>query len=240
MNNSNIVPRCKQLNNTVTVKQFLVAKNDTCIMDLAHQKLNKNLPDEYFSNEWEKHTEACQKSQDNTKLMEQMTVRYAHLLSEYKPPKENSKDPETSSEVSFISSASIPLNSESERPRKHNYNPSDLIKKIIDNVPVFDGKTSELNQFINTIKSVANLYNIPDIQIVLLQTRGKPHEITMHIIDNNPEVGWEGVKRKLTSNYGATKSRIDSGIQLKNISMKENETVSEYLARARTLFKPKL
>ena len=35
MSNSNVTPRCKQLNNTTTAKQFLVANNDMCIMDLA-------------------------------------------------------------------------------------------------------------------------------------------------------------------------------------------------------------
>ena len=198
------------------------------------------MPNDYFRNEWEKHTEACRKTQDKTKLMEQMTARYAHLLSEDKPLKEISKDPKTSSEVSFISSASASTNSESERPCKSNYNPSDLTKEIINNVPVFDGKTSELNQFINMIKSVASLYNIPKIQIVLLRTRGKSHKIIMHVIEDDLEAGWEGVKRKLTSSYSITKNRIDAGIQLKNSFKKENKTVSKYLAKARTLFKAKL
>ena len=76
--------------------------------------------------------------------------------------------------------------------------------------------------------------------MVLLRTRGKSHEIITHVIEDDPAVGWEGIKRKLTSNYGATKSRMDAGIQLKNMAMKENETLGEYLARARTLFKAKL
>ena len=240
MNNSNVIPKCKQLNNMITAEQFLAANNDTCIIDLARQTLNENLTDEYFRNEWEKHTEACNKTQDKTRLMEQMTARYAHLLSEDIPLKESSKDPETSSEASFISSVSASTNPVSKRPHKPNYKPSDLTKEIIDNVPIFDGKTSKLNQFINTIESVARIYNIPEIQIVLLRTRSKPHKITTHIIEDNPEADWEGVKRKLTSNYGVTKSRMDTGIQLKNISMKEGKTLGEYLARARTLFKAKL
>ena len=135
--------------------------------------------------------EACCKTQDKTRMMEQMTARYAHLLSEDKPLKENSKDLKTSSEVSFISSASASTNSESERPHKTNYKPSDLTKEIIDNVPIFDGKTSELNQFINTIESVTNIYNIPEIQIVLLQTSGKPHKIITHVIEDDSEASWE-------------------------------------------------
>ena len=74
---------------------------------------------------------------------------------------------------------------------------------------------------------------------MLLHTRGKPHEIITHVIEDNPEAGWEGIKSKLTSNYDATKNRMDAGIQLKNMSMKEGETLGEYLARARTQSKTK-
>ena len=227
MNNSNISPRCKQLNTSATADQLLAANDDVHIIDLACQTLHENVPDKHLQKEWEKHMEAQCKSQDKTKLMEQMAIRYAHLLSEHKPPKEDNRDPETSSEASFVSSISTLINAESERSHKHIYNPSDLTKEIIDNVPVFDGKMSELNQFINTIESVTSLYSIPEIQIVLLCTRGKPHKIITHIIDDDPKAVWEGVKRKLTSNYGATKSRIDAGIQLKNINRNKNETVGE-------------
>ena len=58
MNNSYVFPKCKQLNNAVTAKQFLVANNNTCIMDLAHQVISENLPDDYLRNKWEKHIEA--------------------------------------------------------------------------------------------------------------------------------------------------------------------------------------
>ena len=128
MNNSNVIPKCKQLNNMITVEQFLVMNNNTCIMDLVCQTLNENLTDEYFRNKWEKHMEAHRKTQDKTRLMEQMTARYAHLLSEDEPLKESSKDPETSSEASFISSMSTSTNPVSERPHKLNYKPSDLTK----------------------------------------------------------------------------------------------------------------
>ena len=169
-----------------------------------------------------------------------MSARYAHLLAKEEPPKENGRDIETSSEVSFVSSATASTHLTSERSHKPSFRPSDLTKEILDNIPTFDGKPSELNQFINTIETVANIYNIPEIQIVLLRTRGKPHEIITHVIEDDPAAGWEGIKRKLTSNYSATKSRMDTGIQLKNMAMKENETLGEYLARARTLFKAKL
>ena len=152
-------------------------------------------------------------------------------------PKETPNDPKTSSEESFVSSVS---NTKSEKPHRLKQTPSELTKEIIDNVPIFDGKTNKLNQFINTIESITNLYQILEVQIVSLQTRGKLHEIITHILEDDTEAGWTGIKRKLTSNYRTMKSRKDAGIQFKNISMKESKTVGEYLARARTLFKAKL
>ena len=185
-------------------------------------------------------TEAHRRTQDKNRLMEQATARYAHFLTEDKPFKENGRDIETSFEASFMSSATASTHLTSERLHKPSFRPSDLTKEILNNIPTFDSKPSKLNQFINSIESVANIYNIPEIQMVLLHTRGKPHKIITHVIEDDPTAGWEGTKRKLTSNYSMTKSRMDTGIQLKNMAMKEGETLGEYLARARTLFKAKL
>ena len=240
MNNKNVSPKCKQLKSTITAEQFTAADNDTCIMEAAKQALAKNQTDEQLKNEWENHTEACRSTQDKNRLMEQMSAKYAHLLAKEKPPKENGRDIETSSKASFVSSATASTHLTSKRSHKPSFRPSDLTKEILDNIPTFDSKPSELNQFVNTIETVVNIYNIPKIQMVLLHTRGKPHEIITHVIEDDPAASWKGIKRKLTSNYGATKSRMDAGIQLKNMAMKENETLGEYLARARTLFKAKL
>ena len=238
MNNKNVSPKCKQLKSTITAEQFTATDNDPRIMEAAKQALAEDQIDKQHKNEWENHTEARCRTQDKNRLMEQMSARYVHLLAKEKPSKENGRD--IYSEALFVSSATASTHLTSERSHKPSFRPSDLTKEILDNIPTFDGKPSELNQFINTIETVANIYNIPEIQMVLLHTRGKPHEIITHVIEDDPAAGWEGIKRKLTTNYGATKSRMDTGIQLKNMAMKENETLGKYLARARTLFKAKL
>ena len=66
MNNKNASLKCKQLNSTITAEQFVAANNDMCIMEAAKQALAEDLTDEHFKNEWEKHTEACHKTQDKT------------------------------------------------------------------------------------------------------------------------------------------------------------------------------
>ena len=105
MNNKNASPKCKQLKSTITAEQFTATDNDTCIMEAARQTLAEDQTDEQLKNEWENHTEARRRTQDKNRFMEQMSVRYAHLLTEEKPPKENNRDIETSSKASFVSSA---------------------------------------------------------------------------------------------------------------------------------------
>ena len=230
MNNKNASPKCKQLKSTITAEQFTAADNNTRIMEAARQMLAEDQTDEQLKNEWENHTEAHRRMQDKNRLMEQMSVRYTHLLADEKSPRENNRNIETSLEASFASSTTASSHLISERSHKPSFRPSDLTKEILDNIPTFDGKPNELNLFINTIETIANIYSIPEIQMVLLHTRGKPNKIITHAIEDDPAAGWEGIKKKLTSNYGATKSRMDAGIQLKNMSMKEGETLGEYLA----------
>ena len=100
-----------------------------------------------------------------------------------------------SSEVSFTSSA---LNPTTKKLHRLNQGNSDVSKEMIDNVMVFDGEVNELNQFMNTIKSFLKLYKICEVEIVMLWTRGKPHEIIGHALEDNPDVNWATIKKKLS------------------------------------------
>ena len=135
MNNKNASPKCKQLKSTITAEQFTATDNDTCIMEAARQTLAEDQTDEQLKNEWENHTEACRRTQDKNRLIEQMSFRYAHLLTEEKPPKENNRDIETSSEASFVSSATALSHLTSERSHKPSFRPSDLTKEILQQHP---------------------------------------------------------------------------------------------------------
>ena len=84
-----------------------------------------------------------------------MNSRYTDLLTDIKVPRDNTRDPETSSEASFTSSVS---NLRVKRPCRITQSNPELSKEIIDNIPIFDRKAKELNQFINTIESCSNLY----------------------------------------------------------------------------------
>ena len=51
---------------------------------------------------------------------------------------------------------------------------------------------------------------------------------------------WSVIKRKLTSNYGSTRSGIEASVKISKLSMNSEETVGEYLVRAKTSVKSKI
>ena len=84
------------------------------------------------------------------------------------------------------------------------------------------------------------MYRVHKTDLILLQSRGKAHEIISHAIAEDLEVEWSDIKRKLTSNYGSTRSGIEASVKISKLSMSSDELVGEYLARARTLVKSKI
>ena len=81
---------------------------------------------------------------------------------------------------------------------------ADVPKEVLDNIPTFNGKPGELNQFLSTIESYSTMYRICKTDLVMLRSRGKVHKIIHHTIQEDADVEWSVIKRKLTSNYGST------------------------------------
>ena len=75
--------------------------------------------------------------------------------------------------------------------------------------------------------------------LVMLRSRGKVHEIIHHMLQEDVNIEWSAIKRKLTSNYGSTQSGIEASVKISKLSMNDEETVGEYLMRAKTLVKSK-
>ena len=114
---------------------------------------------------------------------------------------------------------------------------ADIPKEVLDNIPTFDGKQGKLNQFLSTIESYSAMYRIRKTDSVLLRSRGKVHEIIHHAIAEDADMEWSVIKKKLTSNYRSTRSRIEASVKISKLSMNSEETVGEYLTRAKTLVK---
>ena len=172
------------------------------------------------------------------------------------PSTKDQKDPETSSVISFGSNTTE-TSTYQKQQRITNYKPNvleittiqrppisrygaDIPKEVLDNIPAFKGKQGELSQFLNTIESYSTMYRVCKTDLVLLCSRGKAHEIINHAIAEDADVEWSDIKRKLTSNYRSTRSGIEASVKISKLSMTSEETVGEYLARARTLVKSKI
>ena len=84
------------------------------------------------------------------------------------------------------------------------------------------------------------MYRIRKTDLVMLRSRGKVHEIIHHALQENADVEWSVIKRKLVSNYGSTRSGIEASVKISKLTMNSEETVGEYLARAKTLVKSKI
>ena len=80
----------------------------------------------------------------------------------------------------------------------------DIPKEVLNNIPTFDGKPGELNQFLSTIELYSTMYRICKTDLVMMQARGKVHEIIYHALQEDADIEWSAIKRKLTSNYGST------------------------------------
>ena len=117
---------------------------------------------------------------------------------------------------------------------------ADIPKEVLDNIPTFDGKVGELNQFVSTIESYSTMYKIHKTDLVMLRSRGKVHEIIHHALQEDADVEWSVIKRKLTSNYGSTQSELEASVNISKLTMNSKEPVGNNLARAKTLVKSKL
>ena len=81
---------------------------------------------------------------------------------------------------------------------------ADVPKEVLDNIPTFDGKPGELNNFLSAIESYSTMYRIRKTDLVMLESRGKVHEIIHHALQEDAGVEWSAIKGKLMSNYGST------------------------------------
>ena len=176
---------------------------------------------------------------------------------EYLTPSRDPKDPETSSTISMGYNTMGTSTYHQKEQQITEYEPSvseiatvprpiikryraDILKEVLDNIPIFDRKLEELNQFLSTIELYSTMYRICKTDLVMLQCRGKVHEIKHHALQEDADIEWSVIKRKLTSNYGSTRSRIEASVKISKLTMNSEETVGEYLTRAKTLVKSKL
>ena len=248
MRDKGVKPGCKTLTRETVFSDFLTAGNHTETMNSARDIVNTKMPEDEFIKQWRN------KHDDDTRIRNKSKQR--ERWGEYLTPSRDRKDPETSSTISMgynITGTSTYQKEQQITEYEPNISeiatvPRPMItwyganvpKEVLNNIPTFDGKPGELNQFLSTIESYSTMYRICKTDLVMLRSRGKVYEIIHHALQEDADIEWSVIKRKLTSNYGSTHSGIEASIKIPKLTMNSEETVGEYLMRAKTLVKSKL
>ena len=200
-------------------------------MNTARTAVDNEIHGEKAITDWNENNRANSRNKRSEKYRD-LWKKWADYLA-----LKSTRDPETVSEASYASTGTIPHTT----PRNtHPYLVMDIPREIIENIPVFDGKPDELNQFLSTINSYTTMYNVRRVNLVMLRTRGKAHEIVSHAVTEDPDVEWSTISKKLISNYGTIKGNIEAKVKITKLQMKDDEPLGEYLAQTRTLIKTKL
>ena len=243
---------CKTLTKETVFSDFLTAGNDTETMNSARDIANTKMPGGEFIKQWRSKHDNEIRAKNRSKQRELLEKQWGEYFTSSREP----KDPETSSTISmgYNTTGTSTYQKEQQiteykpnvseiatvpRPMITRYG-ADIPKEVLDNIPTFDRKPGELNQFLSTIELYSTMYRICKTDLVMLRSRGKVHEIIHHALQEDANVEWSVIKRKLTSNYGSTRSGIEASVKISKLPMNSEETVGKYLVRAKTLVKSKL
>ena len=234
------------------MSDFVYAENDAETMNAARDVISSKMNRDELVKQWKSNHDGEIRAKNRAKQRELWEKWWGEFLT----PHREQKDPETSSTIS-IGYNTTGTSTYTKEPRITKYEPNiseittvpkttitqygaDIPKEVLDNIPTFDGKPGELNQFLSTIESYSTMYRIHKTDLVMMRARGKVHEIIHHALQEDTDIEWSAIKRKLTSNYRSTRSGIEASVKISKLSMKSEETVGEYPARAKTLVKSKL
>ena len=245
-------PGCKTVTRETTYSDFITTGHNAETMNSGRDIANSKMKGDKFIKQWRNKHDNEIRTKNKIKQRELLEKQWG----EYLTPPRDPKDPETSLTISmgYNTTGTSTYHKELQITE---YEPNiseiatvprtmitryraDVPKEVLDNIPSFDGNPGELNQFLSTIESYSTMYRICKTDLVMMQARGKVHEIIHHTLQEDADIEWSAIKRKLTSNYGSTRSGIEVSVKMSKFSMNSEEIVCEYLVRAKTLVKSKL
>ena len=216
MHEKGVKPGCKTLTREKTYSDFIYTENDTETMNSARDIANSKVKGDELIKQWKNKHDDEIRAENKIKQREIWGKQWEEYLTPHRKP----KDPETSSTISMgynttgtstypkelgITKYKPNVSEITTVPRTMiTWYGADVPKEVLDNIPTFDGKPGELNQFLSTIESYSTMYRICKTDLVMLQSRGKVHEIIHHVLQEDADIEWSAIKRKLTSNYGST------------------------------------
>ena len=252
MHERHMKPGCKTLTRETKYSDFTYADNDTETMTSARDIVNSKMNGDELMKQWKTNHNGGIRAKNKAKQREIWEKRWEEFVTSQREP----IDPEMSLTIS-MGYNTTGTSTYTKEPQITEYKSNiveiatvpttmitwyevDIPKEVLDNIPMFNGKPGELNQFLSTIESYSTMYRICKTDLVMMRARWKVHEIIHHALQEDANVEWSAIKRKLTSNYGSTRSGIETSIKISKLSMNSEETVGEYLTRAKPLVKSKL
>ena len=173
-------PGCKTLTRERTYSDFITTGHNTETMNSARDIANSKMKGDEFIKQWRnKHNDEI-RAKNKSKQRE----LWEKWWGEYLTPPRDPKDPETSSTISMGYNTTGTSTYQKELQNTE-YEPNvseiatvlrtmitwygaDVPKEVLDNIPTFDGKPGELNQFLRTIESYSTMYRICKTDLVML------------------------------------------------------------------------
>ena len=208
-----IKPGCKTLTRETKFSDFTYAEDNAEIMNSARDIINSKMNGNKLVKQWKTNHDGEIRAKNKAKQRE----IWGKWWGEFLTPHREQKDPETSSMIS-MGYNTTGTSTYTKELRITEYEPNiseiatvpktmitqyrmDIPKEVLDNIPTFDRKPGELNQFLSTVESYSTMYRIHKTDLVMMRARGKVHKIIHHALQEDADVEWSAIKRKLTSNY---------------------------------------
>ena len=195
-----VKPGCKTLIRETKFSDFTYTENDAETMNSARDIVNSKMNADELVKQWKIEHDGEIRAKNKAKQREIWEKWWGEYLTPHREP----KDPETSSTIS-MGYNTTETSTYTKEPQITEYEPNvseiatvlrtmitqhgvDIPKEVLDNIPTFDRKPGELNQFLSTIESYSTMYRICKTDLVMMRARGKVHEIIHHALQEDADV----------------------------------------------------
>ena len=180
MHKRGVKPGCKTLTRETKFSDFTYAENDAEIMNSARDIINSKMNGEELVKQWKTNNDREIRAKNKVKQREIWEKWWGKFLT----PHREQKDPEASSTIS-MGYNTMGTSTFTKEPQITEYEPNisematvlktmitryavDIPKEVLDNIPTFDGKPGELNQFLSTIELYSTMYRICKTDLVMM------------------------------------------------------------------------
>ena len=173
-------PGCKTLTTETKYSDFIYTENNAETMNSARDIVNSKMKRDELVKQWKIKHDREIRAKNKAKQREIWEKWWGEYLMPHREP----KDPETSSTISMgYNTMGTSMYTKELQITEYKPNVSeittvprttitwyrvDILKEVLNNIPTFDGKPGELNQFLSTIESYSTMYRIRKTDLVMV------------------------------------------------------------------------